>query len=260
MFWRCVVLFANERQNKIYEIIQRDGAVTASGLGRLFGVSTETIRRDLLVMERGSLLTRVHGGAVAKSDMKPFLRLKERSGENTEKKYELSKKAMEFISDGDIIGVDCGSTAIAFAEVLKERFQRLTVVTHSADVFEILRSQRDFSVILCGGCYLSDENAFCGALTVNMLDSLHLKKAFIFPSAVSLKYGIADFQPELYTIQKKLISAADEVFILADSSKLEKTALLRISEMKPEYRYVTDSELNKELLSLYSENGINIYL
>lgn len=253
-------MFAKERQDTIYSLIQKDGAVTTSNLMDFFGVSIETIRRDLLAMEQSGRLTRVHGGAVAKGGMKSFVELKERNKEFVEEKRKLSLKAMEFIADGDIIGIDSGSTAILFAEVLKEKFSRLTIVTHSMDVFEILCNHREFSVILCGGHYLRTENSFYGELAMNMLDNLHIQKGFIFPSAVSLEYGIADFQKDLYQMQKQLLKASDRIYILADNSKFEKTALLKLSEMKSEYVYITDASLKEELVRLYEENHINIHL
>ena len=253
-------MFANERQDKIYDMIQNNGAVTTAKLVDFFGVSIETIRRDLLAMEQNGRLTRVHGGAVAKSGMKPFKELKERNKEFGKQKYELSLKAAEFISNGDIIGIDSGSTAISFAKVLKERFSKLTVVTHSMDVFEMLSNHKDFSVILCGGYYLREENAFYGELTLDMLNSLHIQKTFIFPSAVSFESGIYDYQKDLYQIQKQLVKLSDEIYILADSSKFEKTALLKLDNMKPEYIYITDNSLQDELVKLYKENDIQIYL
>lgn len=253
-------MFANERQNRIYDMIKNNGAVTTAKLVNFFGVSIETIRRDLLTMELNGLLTRVHGGAVAKSAMKPFKELKERNREFVRQKCELSIKAVEFISDGDIIGIDTGSTAISFAEVLKERFSKLTVVTHSMNVFEMLSNHKDFSVILCGGHYLREENAFYGELTLDMLNSLHIQKVFIFPSAVSLKYGIFDYQSDLYQIQKQLVKSSDEVYVLADSSKFEKTGLLKLNNMNPEYIYITDNSLRDEIVKLYRENDIKIHL
>ena len=151
-------MLAKERQDKIYDIIKNNGAVTTSGLVEFFGVSTETIRRDLLDMEQHGQLLRVHGGAVAKRDMKPFLALKERNNEYGRQKRNLAFKAAEFISEGDIIGIDSGSTAVIFAETIRDRFSSLTVITHSLDVFNILCGK--FSVILCGVHYMSNENAF----------------------------------------------------------------------------------------------------
>lgn len=252
-------LFAKERQDVIYEMILKNNAVTVANLVEKFAVSIETVRRDLLDMEKQGFLTRVHGGAVAKNEMKQFSTLPQRNRENSPEKRELSLKACEFINEGDIIAVDSGSTAIFFAEALKEKFTKLTVITHSLDVFNILNSYKDFSVILCGGHFIKEENTFYGSLTVNMYSTLYAQKAFIFTSAVSLEHGICDFRQEFYDVQKVMLGCADEIFVLADSSKFEKKALLKLSEMKNDFIYITDASLPKELKELYKENNIKIY-
>ena len=116
----------------------------------------------------------------------------------------------------------------------------------------------EFEVILCGGHYLKQERAFYGPLVLEALKNLHVRKAFLFPSAISLEGGICDYQQELYTVQKQMISCADQVFFLADSSKFEKRALLRLSPVKGDYTYITDRELPEDIRRLYGENGIQI--
>lgn len=81
-------MFAQERHNEIYDAVQKSGAVTTSGLVSRFGVSVETIRKDLLFLEKKGLLTRVHGGAVVRTDLKPFSALPQRR-----KDYNVQKKA-----------------------------------------------------------------------------------------------------------------------------------------------------------------------
>ena len=251
-------MLAKERQDKIHEMLLRDGAVTASDLATQFQISIETVRRDLLHMEQKGILSRVQGGAVLKQDMKPFYDLQRRNKEYSNEKQVLSRKAAEFVSEGDVIGIDVGSTANYFADALKERFSRLTIITYSYDVFVRLCDYKDFSVILCGGHYHKQEKTFYGALPIEMLKLLHVSKAFIFPSAVSLEYGIGDYQEAVYSLQKQLIHSADDVFILADSSKFEKRALLKLSDMNSAYTYITDGNLSKELNKLYMENHITV--
>lgn len=250
-------MLAKERQNLICELLRKNGAVTTAGLMERFAVSIETIRRDLLVLERSGQLSRVHGGAVASSDMQPYPELPQRNLSYSAQKRALSFAAAEFISDGDIIAVDSGSTAKVFAQVLKESFKELTVVTFSRDVFELLCDR--FTVILCSGHYMKDERTFYGPLTLDTLSKLHVQKAFLCPSAVSLEYGICDYQEPLYLLQKQLLKCGEEILVLADSRKFEKKALYRIDAMRSEYRYVTDGELPEELKKLYAENGIHIY-
>ncbi len=252
-------MFADERQGIIYKHIKKYGAVTTASLMDEFQVSIETIRRDLLVMEKRGVLKRVHGGAVEISGMKHFFDLEDRNKEFIKEKRELSINAAAFVEENDIIFIDSGSTAIHFSEVLKERFSKLTIITHSLDVFNSLCDYKDFEVILCGGHFDKKEKAFYGSLVLDTLSKIHVQKAFISPSAVSIKYGICDYQEEFYQVQKKMLQCMNDVYVLADSDKFEKKALLKLDDMKKEYHYITDSNLSDELERLYKENEIQIY-
>ena len=170
----------------------------------------------------------------------------------------LAKKAADLIAEGDVIGIDTGSTALFLAAAIKERFNDLTVITHSMDIFNELHGVKNFKVILCGGQFLEDEWAFCGALTLQMLESLHMKKVFVFPTGISLESGLTDYQENLLPIQKQYLRSAGEVFILADSSKYQKKALYRFSEMKRAFTYVTDDELPSEIRERYEEHHYKI--
>ena len=251
-------MFAQERQNKIEQLLEKNGAVTVKELMDIFTVSIETIRRDLLAMEKNNLLQRVHGGAVSACKTKPLKDLNYRLSENDKLKEELCATAVSFINEGDIIGMDVGSTAIYFTNELKKHFCNLTVITSSLDVFEELYKHKNFNVILCGGLYYEYEHAFYGTVTEDTLSRLNMQKCFIFPYAVSLKNGICDHLEKLCPLQKLLISNSDEVFILADSSKFEHRALYSVSETKSEYRYITDSEISEQITELYSESGISL--
>ena len=251
-------MFAQERQKRICNMIQEGGAVSTSALMELFDVSIETVRRDLLKLEREHKLQRVHGGAVMLGEVLPYLSLESRIEEHRDQKTELSRTAMDFISEGEIIGVDAGSTAIEFAEQLAQHFDSLTVVTSCMDVFNRLCRHRNFSVILCAGHYSKPLNGFYGPLVVDSIKKLHMQKFFMFPAAVSLKYGICDHEPHWTATTMQYIASSEEIFILADSSKFEKAALLKVSEMNPQYTYIADSTLSPELRKLYQENQIRI--
>ena len=251
-------MFANERQKKIAEMLKDKGAVLTAELVKLFGVSIETVRRDLLAMEAAGMLTRVHGGAVENGGMTPRLTLSERTKEHESQKKALADTAAAYISEGDVVGIDQGSTAIALAFAIKRRFTRLTVITHSLDVFNILAGHREIQVILIGGYYMAEENALYGKPALSMLSQMRVGKAFIFPSGISVTDGIFDFQNELCQMQSALIGSADEVYILADSTKLERRALLKISDMNTAYKYITDSSVSEEIKKLYLENNIKL--
>lgn len=251
-------MLAIERQEQIVSQIRRNGAVRIHELTKQFSVSVETIRRDLLELERQDCLHRVHGGAVGIAVAKQYHRLEERTEENPQKKEELSGYAAGLIREGDVLMVDSGSTAIAFAKMLAEEFERLTVITYSLHVFEILKKKEGFTLYLCAGAYLRDENAFCGQWALQMLEQFHAKTAFLFPSAISLQNGIMDYDQELYHLQRAMMKHADRSVFLADSDKFEKSALLKLADVNEAVTFVTDSGLRKEILELYQENGIEM--
>lgn len=251
-------MIANVRQKEICRLLKEYSAVSTSMLAKRFNVSSETIRKDLLVLEKNAELTRVHGGAVANPSSMPHRNLSKRMESMRAEKLEISNIAASFIENGDEIAIDTGSTAVDFINVLMDKFDTLTIVTHSADVFRLACNHKDFNIILCGGHYLKNENSFYGGLAMDMLDKLHVQKAFIFPAALSLNSGICDTSPHLSQMQKKIIQSADKVFVIADSSKYEKSALIKVSDMSSGYTYISDPKLSDEIKAIYKNNEINI--
>lgn len=251
-------MLANERKAYICASLEKNGAVTTAQISGDLRVSIETVRRDFLALEQESRLIRVHGGAVSPVQSVERRSFSERTGVNCDKKQILSDTACEFIEEDDIIAVDAGSTAAVFAEVLCRRFQRLTVVTHSLDVFERLQSKNGFKIILIGGTYDAEEKAFCGVTALETYKTLHVNKVFVTPTAVSLQNGLSDCRDTLMAVERQMLYSADSVYVLADSDKFEKTALYRVAPMNARFVLVTDAGLSDELKALYGENGISV--
>lgn len=251
-------MLTSERRNLILNKIKKDSAVSVSDLLTMFDVSQETIRKDLLYLEQHYNVTRVHGGAVLKNQVKSFDKFENRINDFKSEKRELSKLAMNFIVENDVIGIDAGTTAIEFVEELMQNFNALTVVTYSLDVFEKLHDYKDFNVILLGGTYMRSERTFYGSLVRETLEKINLKKCFIFPWAISVNRGFFSYQPQILDIQKVLIKNSDSVFVLADSSKWEKTALYKMGDLSTEFTYLCDSKLPEKVKELYVENGYRV--
>lgn len=251
-------MLAKERYQLILRQLNNSGAVTTPELARVLGVSIETVRRDLLYLERLGQLQRVHGGAVANGIMQPYADLPHRLEANPAGKTELCHTASLLVEDGDIIFIDSGSTAVFFAQSLLSRSICLTVVTHSSDVFDILSQNDRFRLILCGGFYDPAEKAFYGHLTLDTLKHLHVKKAFLFPTAISLKTGICDYNDSLIQVQSHAMASSEKIFFLADSEKFEKSAMLKLCDTSGTYTYITDSQLPQHYKHIYEEQGITV--
>ena len=249
-------MLAIERQQHITNRIRQNGKVTISELVALFGVSAETVRKDLLFLEQEGILKRTHGGAVAGLTHPLSVRKQERVGQ----KAELCRKAISFIQEGDVIALDSGSTALELAKLLVCSFHSLTVVTHSLELFHFLSSNSLFRLILCGGTYVREEAAFAGHLTVEAVERVHTGKAFLFPTGISLSEGVTDFLEYFIPIQQAYLRGTDQVFLLADSEKYESASLLKLCPAHRDYIYITDSGLPKAVCDRYREEGLRIYL
>lgn len=251
-------MLAEERRIRILQMLEEKNAVQLGELAALFRVSTETVRRDLLALEKQGRLQRTHGGAISMSRMAPDHILTTRIGEHQDLKVELSQRAAQLVHEGETLALDSGSTSAEFAKVLAQRFHELTVVTHSLDVVQALRRAPGIRIILCGGVYLEEENALWGQLTLDALEQLRVDKAFLCPDAVSIRSGAMNYSYPLTQVQRKMLAIANQVLFLADSSKFECIARLKITDLKPEYTLVTDSSLPEEMLRFYQNSGISI--
>ena len=253
-------MLATEREAAILKMLSEKGTVTTAYLMEVLDVSVETVRRDLLTMEKKGVLSRVHGGAVSIEQKALRASLDRKSSEQTQREVELARTAVTFIKNGDIIAIDSGSCAKAFADILRSTFTRLTVITYSLDVFDSLREKDGFNVILCGGQYFKRQNALFGSASVDFLGSFHVSKCFLFPYAVSLDYGISDTDDELCLMQKKLCDISERVFVLADSPRYETKSFVKLSPIRTDYAYVTDSGIPEAVTKLYTKRGIPLII
>lgn len=251
-------MLADERKTKIMEMLEKRHSVTTSELVELFRVSVETIRRDLEYLESQGTLKRVHGGAIAAHRLQSYTSMPGRVSQHQPEKRHLAWTACSYIQEGDFIALDAGTTMLELAELIGRRFRNLTVLTHSLEIVRILSEKGSIRTILAGGLYLPQEGCFGGHLTLDMIRQLHVSKCFIAPSAVSLDFGISDHIQELIMVQRELLDIADQAFILADSSKFESCAPLRICALSPRHIYITDGGLSDEILKAYGEAAVNV--
>jgi len=251
-------MLSEERYEKILKLLKSKGYIKVTPLSASLGVSIETIRRDLFYLESRGLLKRVHGGATCINRMHQFSNYAQRLSQQSTQKKSMAKLAVSLIHENDILAIDCGSTALELAYILRESFQNLTIITNSVAVFHVLMDVPGFQLISTGGQFFREESAFFGTMAEERIRQLHVQKSFVFPSAISLQYGIADFLMEFVSLQKAYMEIADQVIIMADSSKFETTGLIKLCELNTSFIYLTDAELDDAIYQHYTDNSIQI--
>jgi DeoR/GlpR family transcriptional regulator of sugar metabolism len=175
-------LFAEERRQRIAELIRTQGRVVVAELAERFGVSEATIRRDLTILEQMGVLQRE-------------LQLEERVTRHLEEKIRIGQKAAELIEDGDIIILDAGTTTIHIAKAIKAR-RSITVVTNALNIAMELMGSPGIEVIFIGGSLRPRTAAAVGPFAEQMLSQINADKVFLATNGISLERGLTTPQSD----------------------------------------------------------------
>ena len=251
-------MLTQERQEKIMVMLLDKTSVKVSELARIFGVSIETIRRDLDFLGKEGRLTKVYGGAVLEHVVAQEKNLNSRISANREQKQEIARIACRFVEEGQSIALDASTTNLEIAKMLKKSFNRLTIITNAIDIALELRDKEHFNTILTGGTVRGDELCLIGGLAEEFLEKFHIDKVFASVSGISVTNGFTDYGLGEYHVKRKMIERAREVIVPADSSKFDVISLLKVGDLDMCNFIITDSQLNENVLQKYEENKVKI--
>lgn len=223
---------ATDRRNKIKELLDIHGSVEVANLSQLFDVSMETIRRDLDIICEQYDVKKIHGGAIKNSSHSTDYFFTRRINKNLEEKRAIAKKAASFIEDGDVIGLDTGTTILQLVDFIYDK--NISIVTCSLPVISAL-SKFDISnlkckVIFLGGEFNTNSLSVFGELTIDMLSNLNISKLFISPDGFDEKTGFSYHNLREGMLTKEFIKQSDKSFMLIDSEKLTEKAFYNIGK------------------------------
>ncbi|WP_274650438.1 DeoR/GlpR family DNA-binding transcription regulator [Paenibacillus humicola] len=249
-------MLAAERYAKIVQIVGERGSVRVSELSELCGVTEETIRRDLDRLEREGKLQRSHGGAVSVREAQTEAPYFEREVTNASEKKRIAAEAVKRIEPHDKIALDASSTAFYMAAALPDI--PLTVLTNSIRVAAELAGKEKIEVISTGGLLSSRSLSFQGPLAESNLEQYHVAKAFVSGKGVHPERGISESSELQAAVKRKMIGMADEVYLLADSSKFGVRAFAHIASCDQIHHLITDSRADDEIMQVYRNLGIAV--
>ncbi len=256
-------MIAAERQQKILELVVEAGQISIAEICQRFEVSEMTARRDLTRLDRQGLLRRVHGGAIrslGRSYEPPF---SSRAAKNQQLKKKIGLRAAELIFDGDSIALDVGTTTLEIVQGLKER-RDLTVVTSclqiANDIVATLSIESNVRLIIAGGIVRPRELSMVGAIAEQVYADLHVDKAFLGIGGISLDDGLTEFNMEDSRVKQQLIRSAQEIIVVADSTKFGQTTFTSVAEIEAVDRIVTDSRAPEEMVEAIRRRGVEVLL
>jgi DeoR family transcriptional regulator, fructose operon transcriptional repressor len=251
-------MLAVERHERILDQLDKNKIVKVSELSKLLDVTEKTIRGDLELLEKRGLLNRIHGGAVLAEDEGRMLPIAERQSGYSDVKSAIAKEAVKLIEPNETILMDGGSTTIAIAELLGEF--PITVITNDLKIANVLLTKSNVQLMVLGGTRIDKSSSLMGAQATEMLKRMRVNRLFFGTTGISVEHGLTVFNSIHADWKKQIISCADHITLLADSSKFEKVALIQFAKFDEVNEIVTDTNLDPQIKETLENSHVRLHL
>lgn len=261
-------MFAEERQQKIAELVAARNRVTVTELADLFTITQETVRRDLATLESARTLRRVHGGAVAMDRLsmsEPSLG--ERQSQRLDQKSRIAAAAADLIPSTRTASVvlDAGTTTALLADRLagwtpSSPGDALLVITNAVPIAYKLSTNQELQLDILGGRVRGLTSAVVGRTAIEQLESLRPDIAFIGANGVHAEFGFSTPDPVEAAVKSAIVRSARRVVALVDSSKLGGETLVRFAALGDVDTLITDAQPDPELTAALAAADVELVI
>jgi DeoR family fructose operon transcriptional repressor len=247
-----------QRHQELLQLVEARGQISVDDLAGHFGVSDDTIRRDLQNLERRKLLLRTHGGAVSTAFLahRGGTSLSTRADANADAKTRIGKAAAQLISDGETLIVNGGSTTFAFAANLGAR-RNLSIVTNNVAMLSVLPTEAVQSVYLLGGQYNLNLGLTVGSVGFGS-GSISLDTAVLGVSGLTSTNGLSTASLEGASMEAQMIAAARRTIVVVDTTKFGYNAFAQIAPLSAIDILVTNSPPPADLSQALSQANVDV--
>lgn len=249
-------MLLTRRQVQIIEHAKLDGRVYVDALAERFQVTPQTIRKDLNELCEGRLLSRIHGGAVLPSGTEN-MEYEQRRQIAALEKTAIGRAAATMIPDHASLFINIGTTTEAVSEALLQH-NGLMVITNNINVANRMRVFPQFEVIISGGVVRAADGGIVGEAAVDFIRQFKVDYAVIGVSAIDQDGALLDFDFREVKVAQAIIANARQVILVADSTKFERTAPVRIAHLSQVHTFVTDHCPSPEARGICAEFGIRL--
>lgn len=252
-------IFVEERKQDIVDMVNRNGKITCAELCKKFRVSPATIRNDLTDLEKSGLLTRTHGGAMSANGIRVGYEQSttEKESRNIAEKQAIAREALQFVSDGDVIALDTGTTTMELAKLLNN-VKGITVITNDVKIALYLDQNSSAEVILLGGVVRHNFHCTTGKLALEGLDNLYIDTVFLATNGLSLARGFSTPRMEQAEVKRKMVQSARRIVALADGSKTSNEAFVAFADVKEVDTLITDASIGEDFAAKAEEIGMRV--
>ena len=246
-----------QRHQMILDFARQKGRILVDDLAARLSASNETIRRDLNQLAAAGLLRKFHGGACLPSlmDENPF---SSRMSEQAGAKRAIALATAQLFNGGETLFIDTGTTTLFVAEELA-KLGNLSVVTNSSAIAATL-SRSGNTVFLLGGLFQSDARETTGEATVEQIGNFRAAHVVLTIGAIHPHVGIMDFSLGEAQVARAMIAQAEKLTVVADNSKIGRSAFAKVCGIEAIDRFVTDQPLPADMAEALRAAGAEIII
>lgn len=252
-------LLSEPRRRRILEWIEEEGSARVRDLAGAFEVSEATIRQDLERLEREGHVTREHGGAFLNSMRAQVHGFSLHHQVNMDPKRRIGALAASLVEDGETIILDAGTTTTEVATHLVTR-RNLTIITNALNIALVLGGVPGFAVHMPGGQFKAPTLSLSGDKSVEYFRNIFAGKLFLATAGVALDAGLT--YPSFADLQLKeaMIKAASHVYLVADSTKINRSSFTRLGALELVQTFITDDAISDADASAFEARGIELLI
>jgi DeoR family fructose operon transcriptional repressor len=252
-------VYPEERQQAIAARVLSEGRASVAELAQAYDVTTETVRRDLAVLDRAGVVRRVHGGAVPVRSLhvvEPGV--DEREITRADHKEAIAQAAAEFLPmSGATVLFDAGTTTARVAAMLSTD-RELVAVTNSVPIAARLAAMPSITLQLLGGRVRGLTQAAVGEPVLRALDTLRVDIAFIGANGITVRHGLSTPDGDEAAVKRAMVRCANYVVVVADSSKLGREEFVSFAPIGSVDALITDPEISAADRTALTDQGIEV--
>ncbi len=250
-------VLVEERRSQLLEMVRTRGFASLPELAEQLKVSESTIRRDLEFLEEVGSARRTHGGVFYTGPAPKLPHFDERQPAQWDKKKEIAQEAVKLIENGDTVLLDGGSTTYEVARLLVGR--PLQIVTNSLPVANLFAANANNDLVLIGGYVYPRTGVALGPYANEMLERISVRRTILSVSGINER-GFFNNNLLLVETERAMMRAADEVIVVADSTKFGRQSLAHLCPLEDVQHLVVDHEISVDWQQKIAAVGAHLHI
>lgn len=248
-------MILDQRRHQILQVIEQDGFVSLQSLVERVGASESTIRRDLEHLDKIGQIRRTRGGAAYIGES--LSGLEERGTQATAEKQAVARVAASLVEPGEVVLLDGGTTTLEVARHFIGK--SLQVVTNSVPIINLLMNQPQIELLQVGGYLYPKTGVALGPLAVSALKQIRVRRLLMSVSGITER-GLFNSNTLLVETEQQMLESADEVIVVADSTKLGRSGLAQICGLERVHKIVVDSGISPHWVDTLKRAGLDVLI